>query len=132
MMVALLSPRDFTNVPIDLSNKKLLIDIEVVNAQLDCNLLLGHSYMYAMCIVSSIVFRLLMFPHGGKIMTIDQLMYYDLKGPATLEHVLPTIKTTIDRVSIPSLPFVGSGLFSSAPMTNTFFSLPPPPSLTNI
>ena len=38
----------FTNVPIELANKTMLIYIEVVNAQLDYNLLLGCSYMYAM------------------------------------------------------------------------------------
>ena len=36
------------HVPITLARKIVLIDIEVVNAQLDYNLLLGRSYMYAM------------------------------------------------------------------------------------
>ena len=36
------------HVPITLAGKKVLIDIEVINAQLDYNLLLGRSYMYAM------------------------------------------------------------------------------------
>ena len=110
----------------------MLIDIEVVNAQLDYNLLRGHSYMYAMQIVSSIVFLLLMFPRDENIMTIDQLAYYGTKGLATLEHILPTINTTIDIVSIPFMFVIGPGLFSSTPMTKTFFSLPPPPSPTNI
>ena len=35
------------HVPITLARKIVLIDIEVVNAQLDYNLLLGISYMYA-------------------------------------------------------------------------------------
>ena len=50
------------NVPIELAIKTVLIDIDVVNSQLDYNLLLGRSYMYAMHIVASTVFRLLMFP----------------------------------------------------------------------
>ena len=36
------------HVPISLGGKTVLIDIEVVNTQLDYNLLLGRSYMYAM------------------------------------------------------------------------------------
>ena len=36
------------HVPIMLAKKTVLIDIEVINAQLDYNLLLGRSYMYAM------------------------------------------------------------------------------------
>ena len=73
-----------------------------------------------------------MFPHDGKIMTMDKLTYYDPKGLATPKHVIPTIDTTIDNVSIPSLSAVGPDLFANAPMTNTFLSLPPPPSMTDI
>ena len=61
----------------------VLIDMEVVNSQLDYNLLLGCSYMYAMRVVASTIFQLLMFPHDGNIMTIDQLTYYDSKGSNT-------------------------------------------------
>ena len=88
------------NVPIDLARKTVLIDIEVVNAQLNYNLLLKRIYMYVMRVVSSTFFQLLMLPIDGKIMTIDQVMYYNPKGLTTLYHVIPTIDTTIDRVSI--------------------------------
>ena len=54
-----------------------MIDIEVVNAQLDYNLLLGRSYMYAMLTIVSTVFYLMMLPHEGKIVTVDQLTYHD-------------------------------------------------------
>ena len=50
------------NVPIDLSIKMVLINIEVFNAKIDYNLLIGHSYMYSMQFVASTVFQLLMFP----------------------------------------------------------------------
>ena len=36
------------HVPITLSRKTVLIDIEVINAQLDYSFLLRRSYMYAM------------------------------------------------------------------------------------
>ena len=67
------------HVPITLAGKTVLIDIEVVNAQLDYNLLLGRSYMYAMRAIASTVFHLMMFPHEGKIVTGDQLCYHSRK-----------------------------------------------------
>ena len=66
------------HVPITLAGKTVLIDIEVVNAQLDYNLLLGRSYMYAMRAIASTVFHLMMLPHKGKIVMVDQLTYHDL------------------------------------------------------
>ena len=51
--------------------------MEVVNMQLDYNLLLCRSYMYAMRVVESTVFHLMVFPHDGKIVTVDQLTYHD-------------------------------------------------------
>ena len=56
----------------------VLIDIEVFNAQLDYKLLLRCSYMYAMRAVASTVFRLMMLPHDGNIVTVDELTYDDL------------------------------------------------------
>ena len=119
------------NVLISLAGKIVLIDIEVIDAQLDYNLLLGCSYMYAMRSMASTVFQLLMFSHDGKILTVDQLTYYDPKGPATPKHVIPTIDITIDIISIPSLSAVGPGLFSEVPMKDTFPSLPPSTMLTD-
>ena len=100
------------NVHVQFAKKPMLIGFPVVNAQLDYNLLLGHSYMYEMQFVSSIIFRLLMFPHDGKIVTISQLTYYDPKGLPTVEHVLPIVDTTNESVSIPSLSIFGPGLFA--------------------
>ena len=74
----------------------MLINIEVINAQLDYNLLLGRSYMYTMSVVASTIFCLMMFPHEVKIVTINQLTYHDLQGIMTPANVIPTINT-IDR-----------------------------------
>jgi hypothetical protein len=46
----------FQNVSIKLGGKTVLIDIEVIDASLDYNILFGHSYMYAMKVVASSVF----------------------------------------------------------------------------
>ena len=79
--------------PITLAGKIVLIDIEVANTQLDYNLLLGRSYMYAMRVVASTIFHLMMFPHELNIVTVDQLTYHDPQGLTTPTNVIPTINT---------------------------------------
>ena len=49
--------------------------MEVVDAPLDYNLLLGRNLFYAMIVVAPMVFQALQFPHLGKIVTIDQLNF---------------------------------------------------------
>jgi hypothetical protein len=46
----------FQNVPVELGGKTILINIEVINAPLDYNILFGRSYMYTMKAVASFVF----------------------------------------------------------------------------
>jgi hypothetical protein len=68
-----------------LGGKTVTVDVEVVNAPLDYNLLLGRSWFYAMTVVASSVFRCVQFPHQGKIVTVDQLDFCttDACAPAT-------------------------------------------------
>ena len=123
----------------------MLMDIEVVNAQLDYNLLLRRSYMYSMRVVASSVFHLMMFPHEGKIVTVDQLTYHDLQGLTTLANVIPTIttielqwitthanvvpaiNTMVDNTLASPLLNVGPGLFTDTTMTTPFPLVLPPP-----
>jgi hypothetical protein len=51
------------------------VEVEVVDAPIDYNLLLGRSWTYAMQAVVATVFRVLLFPHEGRIVTIDQLSF---------------------------------------------------------
>ena len=76
------------DVPIEVEGKMVNLDVEVVNAPLDYNLLLGRSWSYAMTVFLSPVFRLIMFPHKGKIVKIDQLSYYS-SDPASdsIQHI---------------------------------------------
>ena len=59
------------DLPIEVEGKIINLDVEVVDAPLDYNLLLGHSWSYAMTSVVSSVFHFIMFPHKGKIVKID-------------------------------------------------------------
>ena len=47
----------------------------VVQGPLYFNLLLGHDYVYAMKVIVSTLFRVMHFPHDGKMVTIDQLSF---------------------------------------------------------
>jgi hypothetical protein len=73
------------SLPIQLGGKTIIVDVEVVDAPLDYNLLLGRSWFYAMTIVASSVFRCVLFPHQGKIVIVDQLdlCTTDARAPAT-------------------------------------------------
>jgi hypothetical protein len=68
------------SLSIQLGDKTISIDIEVVDSPLDYNLLLERSWFYSMTVIASSVFRCVQFPHQGKIVTIDQL---DLCTPNT-------------------------------------------------
>jgi hypothetical protein len=64
-----------TSLSVDLGGKTVSVEVEVVNATLDYNFLLGHTWLYTMKVVASIFFHVVRFPHQGKIVTIDQLDY---------------------------------------------------------
>ena len=53
----------FQDLPIEIEGKTVNLDVEVVDAPLDYNLLLGCSWSYAMTDIVSSVFRLIKFPH---------------------------------------------------------------------
>ena len=130
--------RILPHVPITLAGKTVLIDIEVFNAQLDYNLLIGKSYMYAMRAVVSTIFHLMMFPHKGKIMMVDQLTYHDPQGimaptnviptintidpqgMTTQANVIPVVNTMVDNILASPLLNVGPGLFFNTTMTAPF------------
>jgi hypothetical protein len=51
------------SLPIQLGGKTVTVDVEVVDAPLDYNLLLGRSWFYALTAVASSIFRCVKFPH---------------------------------------------------------------------
>ena len=53
--------------------KAVSVEVEVIDAPLDYNLLLGRSWTYVMSAIASAVLRVVVFPHEGKLVTIDQL-----------------------------------------------------------
>ena len=61
--------------PITLGGKTVYIDISVTQGASEFNLLLGRDYVYAMGALVSSLFRVVCFPHNGRIVTIDQLEF---------------------------------------------------------
>jgi hypothetical protein len=84
--------------PITLEGKTVQVEVEVFDAPLDYNLLLGHSWIDSMSVVVSTLFHVVRFPHQGKFVTIDQLAFFNFdthtgnvsfiaKTPAGYENV---------------------------------------------
>ena len=58
-----------------LGGKTIAIEVKVVDAPLDYNLLLGRNWMYSMQAIASSLFHVVCFPHNGKIIMIDQMKF---------------------------------------------------------
>jgi hypothetical protein len=100
-----------------LGGKTVCVEVEVVDASLDYNLLLGRSWTYAMQAVVSTVFQVLIFPHEDQIVTIDQLSF-SRPDPSLGVFVVPMIDNPQ-----PVVVNVGVGLCPSLMDT---FDYPPP------
>jgi hypothetical protein len=61
--------------PVQLGGNTVCVEVEVVDAPIDYNLLLVCSWTYAMQAVVATVFQVLLFPHEFRIVTIDQLSF---------------------------------------------------------
>ena len=51
------------------------VEVEVIDAPLDYNFLLGRTWNYAMSTIASAIFQVVVFPHKGKLVTVDQLSF---------------------------------------------------------
>jgi hypothetical protein len=100
---------------VEIGGKKISVEVEVVDAPLDYNLLLGHSWFYAMSIVSSSIFHTLQFPHQGKIVTIDQLDYY-------IPHTTPSSTNNVSLVRDSQVTYdsVGFGILKDSTLMGKF------------
>jgi hypothetical protein len=109
------------SLPIHLGGKTTTVDVEVVDAPLDYNLLLGRSWFYSMTCVTLSVFLCLQFPYQAKIFTIDQLdlCTTDAHAPATNNiHFLGDHKIMYESI--------GVGLLKYSSLMGTFPTPLPP------
>ena len=74
------------NVPVTLKGKTVQMNVMVVQGPLDYNLLLGRDYIYCMGAIVSSLFRVMCFPHEGRVVRlVDQLSFPGLH--ATYSHL---------------------------------------------
>jgi hypothetical protein len=84
----------------------MYIEVEVVDAPLYYNLLLGRSWTYAMHAVVARVFWVLLFPHEGHIVSID-LLSFSCPDPSSGESTIPMIDNAqfgVDNVEVGLCP----------------------------
>jgi hypothetical protein len=114
------------SLSVQLGGKTVSVDVEVVDAPLNYNLLLGRSWFYSMTFVASSVFRCVQFPHQGKIVTIDELDFCILDARAPATNNIPFLgdhKITYESVSV--------GLLKYSTLMGTF-PAPLPPTMHHI
>jgi hypothetical protein len=103
--------------------KTVQVEVEVFDTPLDYNLLLGRSWVDPMRAFMSTLFRVLRFPHQGKVVTIDQLSFFNSD---TRTGNVPFITNTPDGYEN-----VGVGLLKDSSLMGTF-PIPPPPNISNM
>jgi len=87
-------------LPITLGGKIVYLNVMVVLGPLDYNLLLGRDYVYDMGVIVSTLFRVICFPHEGRIVTVDQLSF-------PCPNIVPSQPSSL---SGPFVPMVSSSL----------------------
>jgi hypothetical protein len=108
------------SLPVTLEGKTVQVEVEVFDAPLDYNLLLGHSWVDSMRAVVSTLFHVVHFPHQGKIVTVDQLAFFN--SDTRTGNVSFIAKTP------PGYENVGVGLLKDSSLMGTF-PIPPPPDI---
>jgi hypothetical protein len=111
------------SLPLTLEGKSVNVEVEVFDAPLNYNLLIGRSWIDAMHAVVSTLFCVLHFPHQGKVITINQLAFFNSD---THTSNVPFIMKTSPRYEN-----VGVGLLKDSTLMGTFPISPPdaPPPL---
>ena len=103
---------------IKLVGKEVSVQVEVIDAPLDYNILLGRSWTYAMCAIALAFLQVVVFPHEGKLVTVDQLSFTRKDRMETNESTVPLV----DQVK-PAAQSLGDGMYASLMGT---FDLPAP------
>jgi hypothetical protein len=115
------------SLPVTLEGKTVQVEVEFFDAPLDYNLLLGHSWIDSMRAVVSTLFCVVRFTHQGKVVTVDQLSFFNSNSrTGNLSFIA---KTPLGYEN------VGVDLLKDSSLMGTF-PIPPPnflrPSVTSI
>jgi hypothetical protein len=104
-----------------LGGKTMCVEFEVVDAYLDYNILLGRSWTYSMQAMVTKVLWVLLFPHEGQIVSIDQLSF---SRPNPSSRV-----SMVSMIDNPQPNIVNIGVDLWPPLMGTFNY---PPSTDNV
>jgi hypothetical protein len=105
------------SLPVTLEGKIVQVEVEVFDAPLDYNLLLGRRWIDSMRAVVSTLFCVVCFPYQRKVVTVDQLAFFNSD---TRTGNVPFIAKTP-----PGYENVGVGLLKDSSLMGTF-PIPPP------
>jgi hypothetical protein len=64
----------------------------------------------------------MMFPHNGKIITIDQVSHYEPDPSANIDNILPLIHMSHDAYPLVKM---GPGIFKDLSLLGTYHGAPP-------
>jgi hypothetical protein len=103
--------------PITLEGKMVHVEVEVFDAPLDYNLLLGRNWINSMHDVVSTLFHVVRFPHQGKVVTIDQLAFFNSDTHTGNVSFIAKTPPGYENVSV--------GLLNDSSLMGTF-PIPPP------
>jgi hypothetical protein len=107
-------------LPVTLEGKTVQVEVEVFDTPLDYNLLLGRSWVDSMRVVVSTLFRVVRFPHQGKVVTVDQLAFFNTDTRTGNVSFIAKTPQGYENV--------GVGLLKYSSLMGTF-PIPPPPDI---
>jgi hypothetical protein len=94
--------------PITLRGKTVFIDVMVVQDSLYFSLLLRRDYVYAMKAIVSTLFRVISFPHDGRVVTVDQISFIDPAWIASLNGSCMLTVSPLPQVNYVALSSIDS------------------------
>ena len=113
------------SIHVELGGKSVSIHIEVINAPLDYNLLLGHNWFYVMQAVALTIFWIVQFPLHGNIVIVDQLYFITPSAITNDENSVPLLNT-------PQYKEIGVGIIKYSSLMGVFPSSDPPSASINM
>jgi hypothetical protein len=105
------------SLSIALEGKAITVEVEVFDAPLNYNLLLGCNWIDSTCEIVSTLFHVISFPHQGKFVTVNHLAFFS--SDSCTSNVPFIIKTP------PGYENVSVGLLKDSSLMGTF-PIPPP------
>jgi hypothetical protein len=105
------------SLPIKLEGKMVQVEVEVFDAPLDYNPLLGCSWIDSMRAIVSTLSCVVRFPHQGKVVTVDQLAFFN--------YDTRTGNVSFIARTPPGYENVDVGLLKDSSLMGTF-PIPPP------